>query len=487
MTQKTDFLVIGAGIAGLSAAHFLSEKGSVTVITKGELRHANTYWAQGGIAAVLGKDDSFEFHQQDTLKAGLGHCDEKAVRLMVDTGPRAMRFLESLELKFEEEPLTEAGHSRSRVWRTSDFTGKDILEALIRKISKNGKVHLMENTEAVELIQQEGHCYGAFVRKSNSNTTDTKPLLAKATLLATGGAGRLFARTTNTPGAAGDGIALAINAGVEIADLEFMQFHPTAFALPDGGRYFLLSETLRGMGGWIVNKEGERFVKQVTPEAELAPRDVLARAIYFEQMNQPVYLDMRHLDSDKVKKTFPNIYAYLKEKKFDLAADLIPIAPVAHYLCGGVVTDTKAATSLPGLFAAGEVACSGVHGANRLASNSLLEAVVFAGFAAESMPKYLNLMDLESIDVEKLDLPQIQVEDLAQVKAYAQRIAQVMWEHVGLVRHGKGLKQAKHSLVEIPARDYRIQHRQLVAYRMIQACEARPESLGSHYVSTELH
>jgi L-aspartate oxidase len=406
---------------------------------------------------------------------------------MVENAPKAIRFLESLGVNFEEKPLMEAGHSQPRVWRTSDFTGRDILEALIRTVNKNGKVHLMENTEVVELIEKEGQCYGAFVRNSQSDTTDTKPILAKATLLATGGAGRLFSRTTNTPGAAGDGVALAIHAGVEVKDLEFVQFHPTAFALPDEGRYFLLSETLRGMGAWIVNKQGDRFLKNMTPEAELAPRDVVARAIYFEQMNGPAYLDMRHLDSDKVKKTFPNIYKYLKEKNFDLTTDLVPITPVAHYLCGGVVTDTKAATSLPGLFAAGEVARTGVHGANRLASNSLLEAVVFAGFAAENMPKYLSLTDLDAVDIEKLEPPRIQVEDLAQVKAYAQRIGQVMWEHVGLVRHAEGLKTAKRGLVEIPARDYRIQHRQLVAYHMIQACEARPESLGAHYVSTELH
>lgn len=254
MTKKTDFLVIGAGIAGLSAAQFLSEHGQVTVITKGKLRTANTYWAQGGIAAVLEKDDSFEAHLQDTLKTGQGHCDEKAVRLMVDASPRAMRFLEGLDLRFEETPLMEAGHSKPRVWRTSDFTGKDILEALIKATSKNKNIEVIEDTEALELIIKEGQCYGAFTRDSDSKNTQTKPLLAKATLLATGGAGRLFSKTTNTPGAGGDGIALAINAGVQVADLEFVQFHPTAFALPDEGRYFLLSETLRGMGGWVVNK-----------------------------------------------------------------------------------------------------------------------------------------------------------------------------------------------------------------------------------------
>lgn len=486
MSKQTDFLVIGGGIAGLSTAHLLSDHGSVTLVTKGDLKEANTYWAQGGVAAVLSKDDSFELHQKDTFKVGVGHGDEHAIRLMVENGPKAMRFLESLGLNFDETPLMEAGHSKPRVWRTSDFTGRDILEALIRTVNKKGLVNVMEHTEAVELILHEGQCYGAFIRDSRSESPDTRPVLAKATVLATGGAGRLFSKTTNAMGAGGEGIALALNAGAQVKDLEFMQFHPTAFALPEEGRYFLLSETLRGMGAYIINHEGERFLTQFSPQAELASRDTVARAIHFEEVHGPVYLDMRHLDAAQVKKTFPNIYKHLKGKNFDLTTDRIPVTPAAHYLCGGVVTDTKAATSLPGLFAVGEVACTGVHGANRLASNSLLEAVVFAQFAAESVPKYMNLMRLDGVDVEKLQKPQIIVEALPQVKAYAQRIGQIMWEHVGLVRSAVSLAAAKKALVEIPARDYRIQHRQLVAYSMIQACQNRPESLGTHYMTTEL-
>lgn len=480
--KQTDYLVIGAGIAGLSTAKLLSRFGHVLVITKGELKQSNTYWAQGGIAAAMGKDDSFELHIKDTLDAGAGHGDPHAVRYLAEHAPKAIRFLQDLGVKFLDEPALEAGHSRARVWRTSDFTGQDILDQLIKTVKKDEQIEVQEKTDAVELIVHDGQCKGAYVRVGESETVE--PILAKHTLLATGGCGQLFGRTTNTLGSGGDGMALAVNAGLELKDMEFIQFHPTALAKPDNGRYFLLSETLRGFGARIVNHQGQPFLQKFDERAELAPRDLLSRAVYFEQMNGPVYLDMRHLDAAAVKKRFPNIYKRVKAFGFDLAKDLVPITPVAHYACGGVPVDLKGATALPGLFAIGEVACTGVHGANRLASNSLLEAVVFSLAAAGALERSIPMDEKMAVNPDiPLEPPQLPLEPVAQVIAYAQRIGTIMWDKVGIVRTMNGLQEAKREITGIPARDYRVQHRQLVCYKIIEACLNRPQSLGCHYMA----
>ena len=481
--KNTDYLVIGAGIAGLTTAYLLSEFGEVLVITKGKLKQANTYWAQGGIAAVMAKDDSFESHIKDTIEAGAGHCKEPAVKFLSENSPKAIRFLKSIGVNFYPEPDLEAGHSKARVWRTSDFTGQDILNQLL-KATKKDRITFEEDTEAVELIVESGECKGTFVRRGKN--TELEPIFAKQTILATGGCGRLFGRTTNTIGSGGDGLALAVNAGLDLEDVEFMQFHPTALDKPDNGRYFLLSETLRGFGAKIVDRNGEQFLNQFHTKAELAPRDIVSRAVFFELMNGPVYLDMRHINDKEIKAHYPNIYKRVKEYGFDLVEDLIPITPVAHYCCGGIPVDLKSATNLPGLFAIGEVACTGVHGANRLASNSLLEAVVFSQSAAEAIERSL-LMDKEkSVVIENIEIPKIAVEDIAQVKAYSKRIGQIMWNDVGIVRTLDGLNEAKKEITEIPARDFRIQHRQLVCYKIIEACLNRTESLGCHYVTDKL-
>lgn len=486
MHKETDYLIIGSGIAGLATALHLSELGKVTVLTKGEAKNANTYWAQGGVAAANSKDDDFESHVQDTLAVGAGHCNEAAVRQMVAGGPKAIKFLESLGLKFDPEPLMEAGHSHPRVWRSSDFTGRDILEILLKAVQKNKGIEILEKTDVVELMEQKGECVGAFIRNSENDNAPVERFAAKQTILATGGLGQLFGKTTNTLGSGGDGLALAANVGLELQDLEFIQFHPTALAIPKDGRYFLLSETLRGMGAKIVNGRGEAFLSKFDPRAELAPRDLVSRAVYIEELTGPVYLDMRHLPSDEVKKKFPNIAQALKEYNLDLAADLIPITPVAHFACGGVPVDLKGATKLPGLYAVGEVACTGVHGANRLASNSLLESLVYAKIVAESLKKSLPLDQIKKPEVESIEPPSIVVEDIQQVKAYAARIGKIMWDDVGIVRTPQSLETAKREIVAIPARDYRIQHRQLVCYKIILACQDRPESLGTHYMTNDI-
>lgn len=480
MPQETDTLIIGAGIAGLATASMLSETGRVTVITKGKLKQSNTYWAQGGISAVLAKEDSFEKHIEDTLSAGHHHGDERAVRFLAEQGPKAFRFLRDIGVDFQDEPMLEAAHSYPRVWRTSDFTGQDILNQLIKKVKKQGNITLLEDLDAVEIIVQDGEVNGAFVR--HAEETALHPLLAKNTILATGGCGQLFDRSTNTLGSGGDGLALAINAGLELKDMEFMQFHPTALNMPDNGRYFLLSEALRGEGATLLNQKGERFITELDKRAELAPRDIVARAVYFEMMNGPVYLDMRHIGSRQIKKTFPNIYKRVKEYGLDMGSDLLPVTPAAHYMCGGIPTDLKGATHLPGLFAVGEVACTGIHGANRLASNSLLEAVVFSRAIAETLEKSASLDAVKKLKYEG-KLPEVAIENLTQVKTYAKRLGQIMWEHLGPMRTPEGLVDAKKEIACLPAKDYRIQHRQLVCYKIVEACQKRTESLGTHAIT----
>lgn len=481
---KTEYLVIGSGIAGLTVAHLLSEFGEVTVITKGELKSANTYWAQGGIAAVLAKEDSFENHIQDTMEAGAGHNNKSAVKHLVENGPKAIRLLESLGVKFQDEPVMEGCHSMPRVWRTSDFTGQDILNQLIKAVQKNKNITIEEYTEAVELIEADGECRGAFVREEDK--TELEPIFAKQIILATGGCGQLFGRTTNTLGSGGDGMALAVNAGLELQDIEFIQFHPTALDKGDGGRFFLLSEVLRGFGARIVDQDGKQFIQKFDERGELATRDLVSRAVFFELMNGPVYLDMRHVDPNLIKNKFPNIYKRTKEYGFDLIKDRMPITPVAHYACGGIPVDLKGATKMPYLFALGEVACTGVHGANRLASNSLLEAVVFSLAIAESIGRNATMDKDRNSEIKDIKIPTVAIEDIGQVKAYSQRLGKIMWKRVGIIRTKEGLEKAKKQIIEIPARDYRIQHRQLVSYKIIEACLARPHSLGCHYISDEL-
>jgi len=483
--KKTDYLIIGAGIAGLATALHLDKLGKVTVVAKGKLKQANTYWAQGGIAAVMTKEDRFKKHIEDTMEAGARHNSRDAVRYLVEHAPRAIRFLESLGVNFKKEPALEGGHSVARIWRTTDFTGQDVLDYLIKAVQKTNNIEILEDTDAVELIVHDGACRGAFVRATAGETVE--PFLAKYTVLATGGLGQLFAKTSNTRASAGDGLALAANAGLELEDLEFVQFHPTALDKEDDGRYFLLSETLRGFGAKLINSKGEHFLEEYDKRAELAPRDIVTRAVYFELMQNPVYLDMRHLDEKEIRNRFPNITKRLKQYGFDLTKNLIPITPVAHFSCGGIPVDLRGATKLPGLSAVGEVACSRVHGANRLASNALLEGLVFGEAVARALEKNKEMDDKTVLDENmQLETPKIIMEDLNQVKAYAKRIGQIMWERVGIVRTMDGLKEALKEIAEIPARDYRIQHRQLVCYKMIQACLNRPTSLGCHYIASEL-
>ena len=388
-TDSTDFIIVGSGIAGLRAAIALAPAGRVLVLTKADPAESNTGYAQGGIAAAVGADDSPALHAADTVRAGDGLCDEAAVRVLVDEGPRYVRELVAWGTRFDRDRDgelalgREAAHSVRRVLHAGDATGREIGRVLWARVSALGSVSTINHALVTGLLVD-----GRAVRGVQYFDRDgaAREVQARAVLLATGGAGQVFRETTNPPVATGDGIALAYRAGARVADLEFVQFHPTALNRADAPR-FLISEALRGEGARLVNDRGEAFMMRYHADGDLAPRDVVARSIVreAERTGGPVFLTLAHLDPDFVRRRFPMIADMCRRLDLDLARDPIPVGPAAHYIMGGVDTDEWGRTSLAGLFAAGEVACTGVHGANRLASNSLLEGLVFGARAAVAM------------------------------------------------------------------------------------------------------
>jgi L-aspartate oxidase len=382
---RTDVLVLGAGLAGLYAALHAAERGAhVRLVTKGSLQASNSYMAQGGVAAAVGRDDSFERHAADTVVVGRGLCDPSAVHVLAEEGVRRMRDLERMGVAFDRAPDgayrlgREGGHTRRRILHAGGAaTGAAIAGALIARVAASPRIDVMQHTAAIALAGGDG-CVGAWVLGHDELVL----VRAGMTLLATGGACALYARTTNPPGATGDGIALAHRAGAAVRDMELVQFHPTALA--GDGRAFLISEAVRGEGAWLVDAAGRRFMPAAHPDAELAPRDVVTRSIEaLLESGGTAYLSLRHLDRERVLERFGNLAAGCAEAGLDLCSDPIPVAPAAHYLMGGIATDLDAATTMPGLYASGECAATGVHGANRLASNSLLECFVFAQRAVE--------------------------------------------------------------------------------------------------------
>ena len=384
-----DYIIVGGGIAGLRAAIALAPSGRVVILTKADARESNTGYAQGGIAAAVGPDDSPALHARDTLAAGDGLCDEAAVSVLVDEGPAYVRELMSWGARFARQPNgelalgLEAAHSVRRVLHAADATGREIGRAMWERAMTFPSITTIDHALVTELIVEDGIVRGVRLFDASGERQEMR---SKATLLATGGAGQVFRETTNPPVATGDGIALAYRAGAAVADLEFVQFHPTALNMPGAPR-FLISEALRGEGARLVNANRDAFMPRYDPAGDLAPRDVVARSIVreSERTGGGVFLTLAHLDADRVRRAFPTIAAMCRQVGLDLATDLIPVGPAAHYLMGGIQTDVWARTSLPGLFAAGETACTGVHGANRLASNSLLEGLVFGARAGEAM------------------------------------------------------------------------------------------------------
>ncbi|MEX0911960.1 MAG: L-aspartate oxidase [Gemmatimonadota bacterium] len=456
MKNETDVLVIGSGIAGLFFALRAAKFGRVGIVTKKDRPESNTNYAQGGIAAALAPDDSPELHAADTYSAGAGLCHSDAVRVLVEEGPMRVRDLMDLGAQFSGSRTDlslgrEGGHSRRRIVRAADLTGREVERALLEAVSSAPGVEIFENHMAVDLLMTEDEdgprCTGAVVL----DATETVPLEigAKIVMVATGGCGQVYGHTTNPAIATGDGLAMAYRAGAKIANMEFIQFHPTAL-YPAGDRAFLISEAVRGEGAILRLQDGTAFMDRHHPLGSLAPRDVVALAIdreLKESGDEYVLLDCSELSEAEIRSHFPNILAHTAASGIDMLAEPLPVVPAAHYACGGILTDTYGRSSIPGLFAVGEVACTGVHGANRLASNSLLEALVFAARAADRIGAGLGaLRRLSGEPVVRTigygDQPQDVAERRAKVRA-------LMWDLVGIVRTDERLEEAATALAEV--------------------------------------
>ncbi len=460
---RFDFIIIGSGIAGLSFALKAAQHGSVAVVTKGTRAESNTAWAQGGIASVTSTEDSFELHVADTLDAGAGLCDEAVVRRIVSDGPARIRELIDFGVQFDERELPdgsheldlarEGGHSKRRILHARDLTGREIERALLAAIEKAPSVTVFENHNAVDLLTlgKLGHasgdrCLGAYVL--DEATGEVVTLRSDRVILATGGCGRVYLYTTNPGIATGDGVAMAWRAGAKIANMEFIQFHPTCLFHPQA-RSFLISEAVRGEGARLIDAKGREFMAKYDPRKELAPRDIVARAIDAEMKRSGarcVYLDITHQPPDFVRERFPNIYETCLGFGLDITKQPIPVVPAAHYQCGGVQTDENGASSLRGLYAIGEVACTGLHGANRLASNSLLEACVLAHRCCVAIiAKPVTFPDDASTEPtipEWTSGDAVDVDELVVIYHNWDEIRRLMWDYVGIVRTDKRLQRA---------------------------------------------
>jgi L-aspartate oxidase len=495
-----DFLVLGSGSAGLSFALRVSQQGRVALVTKKERTDSNTNWAQGGIAGVMGADDDPELHVADTLIAGAGLCHEDAVRVLVTEGPDRIRELIDFGARFNRDSQgelalgREGGHSRRRIVHTADLTGKEIERTLVDAVRRHPNITVLEHHYATDLIVQDECCLGAWVLDDSRGILEA--YTARATLLATGGVGQVYRFTTNPSIATGDGVAMAWRAGAEIADMEFIQFHPTSLFHPDA-QSFLISEAVRGEGGILRRKDGTAFMPEYDPERkDLAPRDIVARAIDSEIKktgDDCVYLDVTHLTPEEIKSHFPTIYARCLSFGIDMTTEWIPVVPAAHYSCGGVRTDLQGRTAIQNLYACGEVACTGVHGANRLASNSLLEALVFSKRAAEDALRTPALAAQE-LPSEEIVLSAASAADPAQVAALRHRLQTVMQKYVGIVRTDarllkaadavEALRQEAEPLFQLGLRgDNILELRNLleVALLIIRCAQSRRESRGLHY------
>jgi L-aspartate oxidase len=507
--HHADYAVVGSGIAGLRAAIELSAAGTVLVLAKSALSDSATAWAQGGIAVALSDEDEIGLHEQDTIKAGDGLCRPEAVALLVEEGPKYITQLIEWGTEFDRAGTKlaftrEAAHSRSRILHAhGDSTGREISRALLARAHSIPHLHLRAHAFTTELIVERERVTGLrFIDEADGTLHE---LRAGAVLLATGGLGQIYRETTNPEVATGDGIAIAYEAGAVLSDMEFVQFHPTALAIQRAPR-FLLSEALRGEGAVLRNIGLERFMKRYHEAQELAPRDVVARAIVSEMhrtQSTHVYLDMTKKSAEFLKKRFPRIYETCLSYGLDLASDLAPVCPAAHYMMGGVKTDLVGRTSLPGLYAAGETAATGVHGANRLASNSLLEGLVFGARAGQTMMKDApagkrqpgalpgspapmpgNSSGMPKEAIKNSDKPPAEC-------AMRKKIQDVMWREVGIMRNGKELAEAIKQLEaleilksEKPGRSgHELRNLHTLAMVMTKAALAREESRGSHYRS----
>lgn len=514
---KTDFLVIGSGIAGLSYALKVAGFGTVTIVTKKKIHKTNTALAQGGVAAVFSDTDSFALHVEDTLKAGDGLCTEEVVRMVVENGPDRIRELVGQGAKFnmagngqyEFSLGQEGGHSAKRIIHAKDLTGKEIEDALIAGVEAHENITILEDHIAVNLItfstsirsglvrtQHENICCGAYVLDKTSGRVET--FYSGVTLLATGGASKVYLYTSNPDIATGDGIAMAYRAGASVANMEFVQFHPTCLYHPEA-KNFLISEAVRGEGARLIDETGNRFMDKYSPDKELACRDVVARAIDNELKKtgaDSVFLDITHRDSDFIRERFPNIHAKCMTFGMDITSQPIPVVPAAHYMCGGVATDLNGRTDVQRLYAVGETACTGLHGANRLASNSLLEALVYAHNAATaSVEEFRAIGNKVTVTLDPWDETNTMDSDEAIVVSHNwDEIRRLMWNYVGIVRSDKRLIRARRRIENIQQEideyywDFKItpdlielRNLATVAALIIRSALMRKESRGLHY------
>lgn len=498
-----DFLVIGSGVAGLRAAIGLSRAGRVLILTKGSPAEGSSIYAQGGVA-VASEEDDIALHRDDTLRAGKGLCREAAVQVLVEEGLARIQELIGWGACFDRAGegyafAREAAHSRARIMRAGgDATGTEMVRVLLDQARSLPQIAWRDHHFTVDLLKDgEGRCNGALVLDESSGAV--RQVKARAVVLSTGGAGQIYARTTNPPAATGDGMAMAFRAGAIVEDMEFVQFHPTALYLPATPQ-FLLSEAMRGEGGILRNIKGEAFMRRYHEMAEMAPRDIVSRAIWDEMVAtsaRHVYLDVTHLNPGFIRERFPTIYATCLRYDVDITEEMIPVCPSAHFMMGGAWTDTHGATSVPGLFAAGEVACSGVHGANRLASNSLLEGLVFGARAAESAADYAVRLgpSRDSAAARKAAtsmLPAEEWSDHLDMEKLRNSLRRLMWAKVGIIRNREGLQSAIAQLEKWEERlkgrcqtrrELEIQNMVTVGRLVATAALQRAHSLGAHFRS----
>jgi L-aspartate oxidase len=515
VAEHSDFLVVGSGIAGLSFSLRAAEYGTVTILTKKERADSNTNRAQGGIAAVVDPNDSFECHIRDTLTAGVGLNRPEAVSLIVREGPQSVRDLEQWGVRFTGSGHggldlgREGGHSFNRIVHVKDSTGMAMEQALLDRVRQHPNIRVFENHIGVEIVTQHHlqsrrkspgekiRAWGVYALDIDRNRV--VPCLSKVTLLATGGVGRVYLHTTNPSIATGDGVAMAYRAGAMVADLEFMQFHPTALFHPDGDS-FLISEAVRGFGAVLRAGDGEPFMQRYHNQADLAPRDIVARAIDAEMKKRGedcMFLDVTHLDPAAVRGRFPGIHEKLMSLKIDMTREPIPVVPAAHYMCGGVFTDLDGRSTLEGLYVTGEAACTGVHGANRLASNSLLEAVVFSKRAFESALRYSRESSASVPAIpEWNEEGTFNREEWVLISHDQREIQRLMWDYVGIVRSDERLERADRRIgliaeeieafykkTKVTASLLDLRNISCVALLIIRSALFRKESRGLHYTT----
>lgn len=513
MSGQTDYLVVGSGIAGLSFALRAAETGTVLILTKKERADSNTNHAQGGIASVMDRSDSFDLHIRDTLESGVGLNRPEAVALIVREGPRSVSELEQWGVSFTRDGTggfdlgREGGHSKNRIVHARDSTGRAVEEALLERVRSHPNIRVLEDHVAVEIITEHhlsrrrrragerAHCWGVYALDMKAGTVAA--YRARATLISTGGVGRVYLHTTNPAIATGDGIAMAFRAGAPVAGLEFMQFHPTALFHPDGDS-FLISEAVRGFGGILRTRAGEPFMKRVHPMADLAPRDIVARAIDAEMKksgDECVFLDVTHLDAEQVRSHFPAIHAKLLSLNIDMTAEPIPVVPAAHYMCGGVLTDLDGRSAIRGLYVTGEAACTGVHGANRLASNSLLEALVYSRRAFLHAADYIRSVPDALPEIPAWnDEGTFDQEEWVLISHDQREIQRLMGDYVGIVRSDERLERAHRRIAliadeieafykktKITASLLELRNISCLALLIIRCALFRKESRGLHY------